>query len=207
MYNIINKLKKYLYAKRFLNNVTCAGTKYDIWPHSKALTIFGSTKNDITIDDDFTINSGQIVSCNGGKIHIGSLTKFGFNTKVFCVKSISIGHGTRLGDNVTIVDNNNHSVNPNDRKIMAQTPRGSKYRSWIYSDNAPISIGEWVWIGTNARICKGVTIGNGAVIAANTIVTKDVPANSICAGNPGRIVKTNIDQLPRLIPDEALNIE
>ena len=54
------------------------------------------------------------------------------------------------------------------------------------------------------RINKGVTIGDGAVIAANTVVVKDVPANSICAGNPGKIVKEHIDALPRHIPDDAI---
>ena len=61
-----------------------------------------------------------------------------------------------------------------------------------------------MWIGSNVRICKGVTIGQGAVIAACSVVTKDVPANSIAAGNPAKIVKTDIDQLPRLLSDDIL---
>ena len=102
------------------------------------------------------------------------------------------------------MDNNNHPVNPLDRAILYRTDRKSEYRGWKYSDSRPIVIGNNVWCGTNARINKGVTIGDGAVIAANTVVVKDVPANSICAGNPGKIVKTGIDQLHRLIPDDIL---
>lgn len=102
-----------------------------------------------------------------------------------------------MSTNCVITDNNNHPVNPIDRRIMTLTPSGSFERSWINSDNAPIIIGRNVWVGENARICKGVTIGDGAVIAANAVVTKDVPANSIAAGNPARIVKTQIDQRPR----------
>lgn len=48
-----------------------------------------------------------------------------------------------------------------------------------------------------ARIYKGVTIGDNSIIAANTVVTKDIPKNCIVAGNPGRIVKTDIDKLPK----------
>ena len=68
-------------------------------------------------------------------------------------------------------------------------------RSWKYSASKPIRIGENVWIGENVRICKGVTIGNNAVIAACSVVTKDVPANAIAAGNPAKIVKTDIDKI------------
>lgn len=63
-------------------------------------------------------------------------------------------------------------------------------------------IGKNVWIGEHARICKGVTIGDGSVIAANSVVTKDVPALSIAAGNPAKIVKENIDQVPRFFADK-----
>ncbi len=87
---------------------------------------------------------------------------------------------------------------------MYQTPWDSEYRGWKYSQSAPIIIENCVWIGSNVRICKGVTIGQGAVIAACSVVTKDVPANSIAAGNPAKIVKTDIDQLPRLLSDDIL---
>ena len=59
-----------------------------------------------------------------------------------------------------------------------------------------MTIGNYVWVGENSRICKGVTIGDNAIIAANSVVTKDVPANSIAAGNPARIVKTNLEEVP-----------
>jgi acetyltransferase-like isoleucine patch superfamily enzyme len=55
----------------------------------------------------------------------------------------------------------------------------------------PVIIGDNVWIGDKATILPGVSIGNGAVIAANAVVTKDVPAYSVAAGNPARIIKQN----------------
>ncbi|MBR4155847.1 MAG: hypothetical protein IKU01_03975 [Bacteroidales bacterium] len=87
---------------------------------------------------------------------------------------------------------------------MRQTPGGSYERKWIHSDNKPIVLGENVWVGENVRICKGVTIGDNAVIAACSVVTKDVPANSIAAGNPAKIVKTDIDQNTISIFDDSL---
>ena len=56
----------------------------------------------------------------------------------------------------------------------------------------PITIGENVWIGCRALILKGVTIGDGAVVAAGAVVTKDVPANCVVAGNPAKIIKENV---------------
>ena len=57
---------------------------------------------------------------------------------------------------------------------------------------APIVIGDHVWIGTNAIVLKGVTIGDGAVIAAGAVVTRDVPAHSLAAGVPARVIRSDV---------------
>lgn len=58
--------------------------------------------------------------------------------------------------------------------------------------SAPIHIGNHVWIGARATILKGVTIGDGAVVAAGAVVNKDVPPNTLVGGVPARIIKENI---------------
>ena len=60
----------------------------------------------------------------------------------------------------------------------------------ITPPSRPIIVGDNVWIGTRAIILPGVTIGDGAVIGAGAVVTKDVPARSVAAGNPARILRT-----------------
>ena len=122
-------------------------------------------------------------------------SKIGPTTKILCVNKVIIGAYTAVADNTTICDNNNHPVSPSFRKQMRLTPIGDDMRRWKHSANAPIIIGENCWIGTNVRICKGVTIGDNSIVAACSVVTKDVPANCIVAGNPARIVKTDIDKL------------
>ena len=106
---------------------------------------------------------------------------------------------TSISTGVVICDNNNHPINPYDREIMSRTPRLSVERSWKYSTHAPIVIERNCWIGENSRICKGVHIGEGSIVAANAVVTKDVPAFCIAAGNPAKIVKSEIDKTERLI--------
>jgi len=57
----------------------------------------------------------------------------------------------------------------------------------------PIIIGDHVWIGMNVTVLKGVTIGDGAVVAAGSMVTKDVPPHSLVAGVPAKVVKTDVE--------------
>ena len=64
-----------------------------------------------------------------------------------------------------------------------------KLWSWEFAESSPIKICDNVWIGRDARILKGVTIGEGSIVALGAIVTKDVPPYSIVAGNPASVVK------------------
>lgn len=191
--------------KVFLSKVNYTGdiNHLEILRQAHANVSRGSKSSDITIGDYFRFFGGSIVTQSGGKIKIGSHCQFGFNLLLGSVNSITIGDYALFADNITIMDNNNHPVNPLDRELMHNTDYKSDYRGWKYSASKPIVIGNNVWCGSNVRINKGVTIGDGAVIAACTVVTKDVPANSICAGNPGKIVKIDIDKLPKLINEDA----
>lgn len=99
-------------------------------------------------------------------------------TQIRCMNQITIGDGCAIGRNAMIMDFDAHEITYED---------GSKNRI-----TAPIKIGNHVWIGAGATILKGITIGDNAIIGAGSIVTKDVPANSIVAGNPARIIRNNI---------------
>ncbi len=157
----------------------------------------GSDKKDIVIGSNAMI-SGTLVSENHGKIKLGNYTYLRENSTIGSVNSITIGDYTSIADYVVVLDNNNHPIHPADRQIKSASPSGSDYRKWRHSDSAPITIGKNVWIGSFARVCKGVTVGDNAIIAANAVVTKDVPANSIVAGNPAKVVKTDIDTVERV---------
>lgn len=196
---IINLLHRIKYLKlRDLNNkCTCEGdlifTRF-----SCILLTQGATKSNVYLGKHCRLY-GTLVACSKGEIKLGKHVAIGAHSRVMAVNSISIGDYTETGPNVTICDNNNHPVHPEDRLVMRFTPPGAKERSWIYSESRKIIIGKNVWIGENSRICKGVTIGDGAIIAACSVVTKDVPSNSIAAGNPAKIVKTNIENTARLL--------
>lgn len=114
-------------------------------------------------------------------IKIGSQCSFGAFNHITAVNRIIIGDGCLTGKWVTITDNSHGDTDLSSLQIPPS-------RRPVVSKGAVI-IGNNVWIGDKATILPGVTIGDGAVIAANTVVTKDVPAYSVVAGNPERIVK------------------
>lgn len=154
---------------------------------------WGSSPNDIILESHAEMY-GKLISINHGKILMGEWSKLGEGSVVYCVNKVVIGKDTAIAANVTITDNNFHPTNPQDRRYMRHTSHDARERSSACSANSPVIIGENVWIGSNARICKGVTIGDNAIIAACSVVTKDVPANSIAAGNPAKIVRQDYDK-------------
>jgi acetyltransferase-like isoleucine patch superfamily enzyme len=153
---------------------------------------WGSDARDVVLHENSEL-FGNILSYNHGKVTLGKWAKVGMGSKINCVNSIEIGEDTAISNFVTIVDHNYHPINPDDRRYMRHTPHLSRERQPMYSANAPIKIGSNVCIGEYSRICKGVTIGDNAIIGACSIVTKSVPANCIAAGNPARVVKEGID--------------
>ena len=86
---------------------------------------------------------------------------------------ITIGDGTLIGHNVVLATLN-HGIAPDERHDLFP---------------APIHIGRNVWIGANATVLPGVTIGDNAVIAAAAVVTKNVPANVVVAGVPAKVIR------------------
>lgn len=118
---------------------------------------------------------------NTAKICIGSGCSFGRYNNITCMNKIVIGNNFLAGRYVTISDNNHGNTNLED---MMKPP----YHRTLVSKGG-ITIGNNVWVGDKATILGGVTIGDGAIIAANSVVTKDVPAYSVVAGIPARVIK------------------
>lgn len=190
---LVKQMRLSLIRKEFQKKTTMLGSGHTFESNSWVTLREGSTKEDVILHDHSEV-WGQITSINHGKIIFHEWSKLGARSTIEAVNRVEIGKDCDISFDVVISDNNNHPVNPNDRRYYKHTPHGSRERSHQFSANAPVIIGENVWIGTRVRICKGVTIGDNAVIAANSVVTHDVPANAIAAGNPAKIVKTDIDK-------------
>ena len=111
----------------------------------------------------------------------GDGSSFGDGGHISCINRVTIGCGVRIGRKVFITDNN-HGVS--DRALLDTTPNLRPLFS-----KGPVVIEDNVWIGEMVCIMPGVTIGRGAIIGANAVVTHDVPPYCVAAGNPARIIK------------------
>ncbi len=114
----------------------------------------------------------------GYNIKLGERVFFNFNCVVLDVMPVTIGSRTLFGPNVQIYT----AMHPMDHKERATGLEFAK----------PITIGEDVWIGGSVVICPGVTIGNRSVIGAGSVVTKDIPADVVAAGNPCKVIRSLI---------------
>lgn len=114
---------------------------------------------------------------------IGKRCNFGAFNHITCINKVLIGDNCLTGKWVTISDNNHGTT---DFDTLHEAPAKRK----LYT-KGPVIIGNNVWIGDKASILGGVTIGDGAVIAANSVVTKNVPAYSVVGGNPAKVIKYN----------------
>ncbi len=119
------------------------------------------------------------------EIQIGEKVVIAPFAHITACRHISIGRNTLIGKWVTITDN----AHGNSNKECLFTPPLQRN---LYSKGAVV-IGENVWIGDKATILPGVTIGDGAIIGASAVVTKDIPPYSVAVGNPARIINKTKD--------------
>ena len=114
----------------------------------------------------------QVVVRRGAMLELGNHVFLNQGCIINCGRHICIGSNTMIGDYAVISDDDEHSVD------------GGPVRC------QPIVIGQNVWIGRNALVMPGVTIGDNSVIGAGAVVTRDVPANSVAVGSPARVIRT-----------------
>ena len=117
-----------------------------------------------------------------GELHLSDRVRLNHSCMVLASRRISIGEGTLIGPDTMIIDDDLHQTGS--AQPASETAR------------APISIGRNVWVGSRCSILKGVHIGDGAVVAANSVVTRDVPAGALVAGVPAVPKKDNVDWSP-----------
>lgn len=193
--SIIRFVKLKITFKALAENAIIKGKHHHISTFSRVYLIDGAKKENVIIGNE-SWPMGVIRVSHNGVFIMHEHSRIAPSSEIQCVDRIEIGAYSTMAGNTIITDNNSHPINPEWRRKMRLTPEGHDMRTWKYSDHAPIIIGENVWIGINVRICKGVTIGDNSIIGANSVVTKSIPANCIAAGNPAKVVKTDIDKTP-----------
>lgn len=125
-------------------------------------------------------------------VSIGARSFVGQST-IICAARVDIGDDVLISWGCTLVDHHSHAVSWTDRRHdVAHWYDGHK--DWTHVKVAPISIGHRAWIGLNTIVLAGVTIGEGAVVGAGSVVTRDVPPHTLVAGNPARQIREIVDE-------------
>jgi maltose O-acetyltransferase len=111
----------------------------------------------------------------GATLEIGSRAFINYGCSISAAELIRIGPRCNIGSHVIIMDNDFHSLDPEHRLDVPPS--------------APIILEENVWIGVRATVLRGVTIGAGSVVAAGSVVTKDVPPRTLVGGLPAKVLR------------------
>lgn len=142
-------------------------------------------KSLLNLGDSSILDVKGLIVGNGCRVSVGPNATFKVgknvfineNTRVMVSEKVEIGDNCMIGWNVNIIDSDRHNV----------------YYDGVKTKSAKeISIGDDVWIGFNSSILKGVTIGKGAIVSSNSVVTKDVPPYTLVAGVPAKVIKENV---------------
>lgn len=187
---LIRKLYLYInyWYTRIKNFKTVKFNGYTIcFAFANSCIIFKKGPNKTIINSDFVSNliglyqRSIIIARYGGKITIGAGCGISGST-IYSMKEIIIGDNVFIGANCKIIDNDFH-------------PTSSSLRINQQVDNIKkktIKIGNECFIGTNSIILKGTILGNNCVVGAGSVVSGIYPDNVIIAGNPAKIIKSNI---------------
>jgi len=176
MFKHLKRIREKIYINRLRRNGTVTlPVNLSI---GKLCTISSSTREGITIGENFQLSDfAQLISWNG-RIIIGAYCSINSFSKIVSLDGIILGNNVAIASYVSILDHDHDIAFLNDPVLFRQ-----KYKT------AQIQIGNNVWIGDKVTILKGVTIGDNVVVGANSVVTKDVPSNSIAAGMPAKVLR------------------
>jgi acetyltransferase-like isoleucine patch superfamily enzyme len=141
----------------------------------------------VCLGERVTLSGAQVwIAAGSGtikRLEIGHDSYIGHRTELIVGESIRIGRDVRIANRVTLNGYDGHPLDPLARARNDPLGEGSM---------GPIAVLDYAWIGNDATVLKGVTVGRGAVVASCAVVTKDVPELTIVAGNPARTIR----QLP-----------
>lgn len=187
LYNLRTLLADKLTNKRLRSKVSHSGAFF----YTQArVNNFQNDKTKIILGKNCHIRGEIQLFAYGGKIEMGDHVFVGEGSRIWSGNSVKIGNNVLISHNVNIIDSNSHELN--------HLERAEGFRSIVSQGHpvhtgsiltSPIVIEDYAWISFNATILKGVHIGQGAIVAAGSVVTENVPPFTMVAGNPAVVIK------------------
>jgi acetyltransferase-like isoleucine patch superfamily enzyme len=191
----IDGLNLHFTIQRLIGRATCQLEKGAFLSHSARIRNALGDSSQIIIGANSHIRGELMIFAHGGRIAVGEWCYVGVGTRIWSGASIDIGNRVLISHSVNIFDNLTHPIRASDRHAQARKIFTTGHPKDVGLDDKPIKIADDAWIGACAIIMRGVAVGQGSIVAAGAVVTKDVPAYSIVAGNPAVVIR-------ELLPDE-----
>jgi acetyltransferase-like isoleucine patch superfamily enzyme len=160
----------------FLDASSLAGAGYDLRRDNCRLHLYNSVLH--TVGDVCLLPGCRVIAVNS-KVVIRNGTIINGPTYIIARRGVHIGEDCILARGVTVMDSDMHRIGGTGRKSTEE-------------DIKEVVIGNHCWIGQNATILKGVVVGDGAIVAANSVVTEDVKGNNLVAGIPAKVIREGV---------------
>jgi len=178
------------HLQRLLGRATCRlGPGVRLLRTARIRNIRGDS-DCITIGPNSIIRGELVTFAHGGKIKIGSWCYIGEGSRIWSGSSVSIGDRVLIAHSVNVFDNLTHPINPEERHTQIQAIFIRGHPKEINLDDRPVRIEDDAWVGAGSFVMRGVRIGARAIVAAGSVVTKDVAADTTVAGNPAEVIKS-----------------
>ena len=142
----------------------------------------------LVIGASSSVSGTLVLEREGSRIQIGDGTHVGGGTIIDSAEAVEVGSDVLISFDVVIFDHDSHSIHYDQRRGDGTEWMAGR-KDWTHKRRAPVRIESKSWIGARAIILKGVTIGAGSVVAAGSVVTRDVPPWTVVAGNPARVIR------------------
>jgi len=183
LWKILEKINNQMY-RRHLDSIATIGENTRI----EGLMDKRDPSSSIVIGKDSWVQAHLVTETAGSKIEVGNNVFIGAGTTIDCVNHISIADDAKIGFHGLMMDSDNHNIRYSIRKNDLADCMQNK-RDWRNAKSAPIKIERGAWIGARVIILKGVTIGEGSIVGAGSVVTKSIPSWTIAAGNPACVIR------------------
>jgi galactoside O-acetyltransferase len=195
---LISKRKRFLISRHLkaIKKFMSAGNSHFLENFRVILNSPDLNKKYVTVGEETMLDCTIIFESKTGEVSIGDRSFIGVS-QIICKTKIEIGNDVTIAWGCCIYDHDSHAIDYKERQKDIQRQL-SDYRSgknfieskdWSVVNSKPIEICSNAWIGMDCIILKGVTIGEGAIVAAGSVVTKDVAPWTIVGGNPAKLIK------------------
>jgi acetyltransferase-like isoleucine patch superfamily enzyme len=178
-----------LLKARLRRRATCRLASSATLSRSGSITNLQPNDDAITVGPHSQIDGALVTFSHGGRIAIGEWCYIGQGARLWSGKSIEIGNYVIVAHNVSIMDDLTHPLDAKDRRIHTRTRLEGGQATPTDLGGRPVVLEDDVWIAAGATILRGVTIGARSIVSAGAVVRRDIPPDSIVAGNPAHVVR------------------